>query len=357
LFSCYFDSADAAYPYKGWLYFANWGNDLEGTYFMRSADGKVWERGALITDAYAGENDTSYREIRHGNRVLRGPGDVTVFSPDPATGRFLGLFKFYSPEPLRNGNLLRSRAYLFLDGIDRRVDLEGLQTAELVPAGTEANGDMPLDEYYGSTAWRYESVWLGGLKVWHPGDDYSYSAAGSAFLKLLVSRDGLNWSKVAFPNNEGIPEVFIPNGEPGGNGGRNDGGYMTEFSQGPLRIGSELIYYYGASSFGKQDIAGGGIFRARLRLDGFVSVDAGALTTKPLRFAGRDLVINSDGPVTIDVIDEGGVVLGSAETSGDSLDHPVSFAGQALGDLAPRGETRLRFSVGERAHLYSFRIE
>jgi hypothetical protein len=37
----------------------------------------------------------------------------------------------------------------------------------------------------------------------------------------------------------------------GGNAGKNDGGYLTEFSQGPLRIGDELIYYYGCSSYGK----------------------------------------------------------------------------------------------------------
>ena len=92
-----------------------------------------------------------------------------------------------------------------------------------------------------------------------------------------------------FNNDAGTPEVFIPNGPEGGNHGQNDGGYMSEFSQGPLRIGDELIYYYGCSSYGKNHprdvrISGGGIFRARLRLDGFVSIDGGTLTTRPLRF-------------------------------------------------------------------------
>jgi len=41
-------------------------------------------------------------------------------------------------------------------------------------------------------------------------------------------------------NDAGEPEVFIPNGREGDNGGRNDGGYMSMFSQGPLRIGDEL---------------------------------------------------------------------------------------------------------------------
>ena len=89
--------------------------------------------------------------------------------------------------------------------------------------------------------------------MWHGGGNYPYSAAGSAFLKLALSRDGLHWNKVPFANDAGVPEVFVPNGPEGGNGGRNDGGYLTEFSQGPLRIGDELIYYYGASSYGKNN--------------------------------------------------------------------------------------------------------
>jgi hypothetical protein len=87
-------------------------------------------------------------------------------------------------------------------------------------------------------------------------------------------------------------EIFLPNGAERGNDGRNDGGYISEFSQGPLRVGDELIYYYSASSYGKnapanRRLTGGGIFRARLRRDGFVSVDSGALTTPLLEFKGR----------------------------------------------------------------------
>jgi hypothetical protein len=122
----------------------------------------------------------------------------------------------------------------------------------LIPAAAERNGDMPFDEYYSSTAWRYESLWLGGLRIWHSGGDYPYSAAGAAYLKLVSSRDGLNWQKVPFQNEDGRPEVFIPNGKEGDCGARNDGGYMSEFSNAPIRIGDELIYYYGSSSWGNK---------------------------------------------------------------------------------------------------------
>ena len=132
-----------------------------------------------------------------------------------------------------------------------------------MPAMAARNGDAPADEYYASTAWRYESLWLGGLKIFHGRDSYPWSAAGCAFLKLVVSRDGLDWRKVPFTNNTGVAEVFIPNGAEGGNGGANDGGYISEFSQGPLRVGDELIYYYSASSYGKNAPSGSPHHRRR----------------------------------------------------------------------------------------------
>lgn len=352
LFSCCYDAKDAAHPYKGWLYFAHWGEELDGVYYVESADGKKWERGAQIMR-------TQSRVIEQDGRTLRGPGDVTTLYHDTAANRFLGLIKFSSAIAAGPGNRLRSRGYVFTDRLDAPLDLTGLARVELVPAAAATNGDQPHDEYYGSTAWRYESVWLGGLKVWHGGGDYPYSAAGCAFLKLAVSRDGLHWKKVPFANEAGVPEVFIANGADGGNGGRNDGGYLTEFSQGPLRIGNELIYYYGCSSFGKNHpnetrVSGGGIFRARLRPDGFVSVDAGSLTTKPLQCEGDNLFVNGVGSIAVELLDGEGKALGSAKISGDSLRHQVVFSGESLRKLTRGDGVRLRFTVKDGGRLYSF---
>jgi len=36
LFSCYYDTKDAAWPYKGWLHFSNWSGGREGIYYVRS---------------------------------------------------------------------------------------------------------------------------------------------------------------------------------------------------------------------------------------------------------------------------------------------------------------------------------
>ncbi len=358
LFSFTYDETDAEYPYKGWLFFANWGGGREGTYYVRSADGKSWERGPQVLVAGS-------RMLDQDGRHMNGTGDVTTFYHDKQGKRFLANMRFASVANVENENRLRSRGYLFLDRLDQLVDLKRVEHLALIPPAAERNGDEPYDEYYSTTAWRYGSMWLGGLRVWHGAGDYPYSASGSAFLKLLCSRDGLNWHKVPFKNDAGQPEVFIPNGKEGGNDGKNDGGYMTEFSNAPLRIGDELVYYYGGSSWGKNQprdhrVSGGGIFRARLRPDGFVSVDGGTLLTRPLRFDGRDLFVNGVGPITVQVFrgNDQKAPVGEATLKGDSLRHTVTFAGnKSLHDLAPDGTARLRFSVGAGGALYSFTID
>src|SRR5262245_11826012 len=298
LFSCTYDETDAAYPYKGWLFFANWGPGREGTYYVRSADGIAWERGPMVLEAGS-------RTLEQDGRTMNGTGDVTTFYHDREGKRFLACLRFAGATDVENTNRLRSRGFLFTGQLDQPIDLAQVTRLALIPAAAQRGGDMPTDEYYSSTAWRYGPLWLGGLRIWHSRDDYPYSASGCAFLKLVVSRDGLTWTKVPFANDNGQAEVFIPNGQEGGSGGRNDGGYMTEFSNPPLRIGDELIYYYGSSSWGKNHprpyrVSGGGIFRARLRPDGFVSVDGGSLVTRRLKFDGQDLVVNGIGPIEVD---------------------------------------------------------
>ncbi len=196
VFSCCYNERDPEFPYQGWLWFANWGPGREGAYFMRSRDGKKWERGGMIVSAEGGK-------LSQDGRELRGAGDVTTLYQDPESNRFLALVKYASPVEVGPGNRLRARAYAFCDRLDAPLDLKRITRVDLVPAAAAANGDLPHDEYYAASGWRYGSQWLGGLKVWHGGGDYPYSAAGCAFLKLVSSRDGLHWSKVRHPSNAG----------------------------------------------------------------------------------------------------------------------------------------------------------
>jgi len=360
-FCCFYD-AHAEFPYQAWQYFSNWEGDREGVYFLQSRDGITWERGSQVVNAYADKSDPVYRKIQQDGHTLVGPGDVTHFYRDPLEPRFLGVFKFYSPQPVENGNLLRSRAFTFFDHpLSAAFDLTTIRHVALVPPAAHFNNEHPTDEYYGSAAWRYGPLWLGELKIWHAADDYPWSAAGCAFLKLVVSRDGLHWTKVPFTNEAGQPEVFLANGPEGGHAGQNDGGYMTLFNQGPLRLGDELIFYYGSSSFGKNHpanrrISGGGIFRARLRPDGFVSVDAGTLTTPLLTLPGKYLVLNAIGPVQVEILSSTGEQLGLTTVTGDSLRHRVNFNGRMLGEFTQSQPVRLRFSIGGNGRLYSFLV-
>ncbi|MBP7934819.1 MAG: hypothetical protein KA354_09250 [Phycisphaerae bacterium] len=361
VFSCFYDVKDEKYPYKGWVWIANAGHEWEGVWYVRSADGLVWERPHQICSGFAQPGDTSCQTIIQEGRMVYGPGDVTLFCHDPVENRFLGIFKFFNPHDVSPGYSSRARAYVWLDRMDEPFDSRRITHVELMPAMAERNGDTPYDEYYASTAWRYESVYLGGLKVFHGKGDYPFSAAGCAFLKLVVSRDGLHWRKAPFANDAGIPEVWLANGVEGGNEALNDGGYISEFSQGPLRIGDELVYYYSASSWGKNQprdrlVRGGGIFRAKLRVDGFVSVDWGTLTTHPLRIEGERLYVNGTGPMTVQLLDRLGNPLAATVFNGDSLRHEVRFGDHGLRRWAPDGVVRLRFAVEPPGRLYSFTV-
>ena len=384
LVSVCFNAANPEWPYQAWIWLSAGKQlgDRKGVHSYRSKDGRIFERGVQV---FSYEK----RRIKIGDREFRGPSDATRVSFDPVTGRYLGIIKFYAvpPDPLTEG-ASRARSYLWLDRMDVPVDLSRIKQIQLVPeVDHAANGDLPFDEYYDATAYRYGSHWLGELKIWHLRGNYAWSAAGSAFLKFMSSDDGITWRRAAYLNDSGYPEVFVANGPEGGNDGQNDGGYITCFNNAPLRIGDELIFYYGASSYGKNNLLdkrmkGGGIFRARLRLDGFVSVDFGRLTTPLLRFAGDDLRVNSAGVaplhegmgsrrlfaetpeyrratgVTVEALDEAGVVLGLAKLDGDGVRQLVRFDGKSLRELqGARNGLKLRFTVESDAALYAFVID
>lgn len=360
---CFFyDVKDDRYPYKGWCFFGNWGDDLEGVYYIRSRDGLTWERGKMVVDGWAGPGDASATTIRQDGRTVYGPGDTTRFGWDPVEKRFLGSFKFFTTDHVGPDSSLRSRAFAFFDGLDQRFDIERLNRVDLLPPATDTDLDKAADEYYASTAWRYGSLWLGELLIWHGRDDHPWSAAGCAFTKLISSRDGLHWSQVPFASDEGPPALFIPNGREGGNNLQNDGGYMSHFSQGPLRIEDELIFYYGCSSLGKNHapgrrITGGGIFRARLRPDGFVSVDHGEFTTPKLELPAGELEVNAVGPVEVELLSEGRKKMApTARIEGDDLRHPIRFGGRRLSDFLSDQPIRLRFRVSQAGQLFSFTV-
>jgi hypothetical protein len=109
--------------------------------------------------------------------------------------------------------------------------------------------------------------------------------------------------------------------------------------------------------------------RFTLRTDGFASIRAGAddgtLVTRPLRFAGRELVVNystsAAGSLRVEIQDVDGVALAGfsaaecQEITGDEIERVVRWQGGSdLSGLAGR-PVRLRFAMKD-ADLYALRF-
>ena len=349
-----YDEFDEIYPYKGWIWYANWGDEREGMYFVQSSDGHTWERGAKVApmEAFTFETDS---------HLYQGPYDATGFSYDRVNRRYIASLKISAKRKDSAAERNRARAYHEIAAINQPIAFDHSKLVRLEPTRSHENRELPDDDYSFSDSWWYESMWLGTLKIHHENTDYPYSNAGCSFLKLIYSHDGLHWAKVPYANDRGMAEVFLPNGIEGGNEGRNDGGYVTTFQNGPLRIGGELIYYYACSSFGKNQPAprmlqGGGIFRSRLRVDGFVSVDSGTLVTVPLTTLGKDMFLNHVGEVFIVLLDKNESVLSSAKVKGDGILTRVEFIAGPLNDLVKKEAFKLKFSVPQGSELYSFQF-
>ena len=139
----------------------------------------------------------------------------------------------------------------------------------------------------------------------------------------------------------------------------------------------QIVLYYTGLAFGhepegsRSDGAGKnvyrvGIGRATLRLDGFVSLRAGeeesVVTTKPLAFQGKELVVNAScpkGSLAVEILDAEGKPIAGFEGknadpfSGDSIRHTVTWKKNSdVSSLA--GKTvKLRFRL-TNGDLYSF---
>ena len=128
LFSCTYDENDSRTPYKGWLFFANWGKGREGTYYMSSPDGIHWNaraasaRGRLADDRAGRSHDERYRR-RHHVLSRSAAGQVSGM---PAICRRHGRREHQSP-PLRG--------FLFTDRLDRPINLEEVTRLDLDPRG------------------------------------------------------------------------------------------------------------------------------------------------------------------------------------------------------------------------------
>jgi hypothetical protein len=193
-----------------------------------------------------------------------------------------------------------------------------------------------------------------------PGND------GNIEVQLITSRDGVRWHRP----ERGKP--FIPRGP--------DGSWdygMTYVSGGSNLVyrGDEVWLYYSAQPFTHGDYslaekeALGSVMRAVLRLDGFVSVDAGfepgGFTTPPLMFDGKWLVLNVDtgggGWLRIELQDaQGNPLAGYAladcdAVNGNWIRYTASWGGKD--DLSALAGKPVRMRIEMRStKLYAFQF-
>ena len=183
--------------------------------------------------------------------------------------------------------------------------------------------------------------------------------------RLSVSRDGVHFQRC------GGRRAFLKPGREGGFSSR-----MVWAMPSPVPMGDELWIYYSGTNRdhdGIVDPAAGrhlsGIGRAVMRLDGFVSADAGydggELVTPSIRFGGTQLELNLDtgggGAVKVELQDrQGRPIHNFAETDasylcGNSVRMPVRWGERThLGDLS-RQPIRIRFVMRD-CKLYAFQF-
>jgi hypothetical protein len=186
-------------------------------------------------------------------------------------------------------------------------------------------------------------------------------------IHLAVSRDGIHWR---FPDRS-TPFIAL------GPAGQFDSGSLY-LGQGVVRVQDELWHYYSGSPLKHEEATLALLTnspncriysRATLRLDGYVSVEAGdqegGFVTPPLRFKGNCLVLNvtvkPGGHLRVGLLDEAGnpdpglVPVGCVPITGDHLRHRVTWTSHTNLAAQATRPVCLAFRM-TRANLFAFQF-
>jgi hypothetical protein len=223
-------------------------------------------------------------------------------------------------------------------------------------------------DIYNLPVFSYEGLYIGMPTVFNHSGNTQQNSVGFNMVELAVSRNLVEWERV------GNREKFIPLSA--FEGEKNyDTGQLLAANQ-PIVKDNEIWFYYtglryrdrpkGYPDYPKR----GAICLAKLRLDGFVSLDAreteGNVVTKPLVLEGKTLHVNvetRDGELRVEVLDvEGKKTLSgyslkdSVPAKGDGLDVELKWQAESnLSALAGKS-VRLRFAL-RKASLYAFWVK
>ena len=395
---CYAESTDGVHWDKPDLGLIQFGNSRHNN-IVSPPSGIQSQQGATIFRDDQAPKSERYKAWTKLNPPLRQtrqarPGGLrALVSPDGFRWKFLE-----EGYPLTRGSAADSQNIAFWDdelgcyvayvrmknfprGRDRTCwvgrmtsgDFRTWTRARTVFAADERDEAMPLPS--GMTARQpvLDLYTPGGMK--YPGAPSSYILLPTAYhhwdcerfpstidVILLTSRDGLHWYR---------PPAREPYLRLGLDGGPSSG--MIFANPWPIIVDDEVrIYYAGAGRSHQESVADPaqtGLFRARLRLDGFLSADApergGTFTTPPLTFQGRHLELNVDtsggGWVEVEIQSAKGRALAGFTRRdcdlirGNSTRRTITWKGNPDCSAGAGQPVRLRF-VMRSAKLYAFQF-
>ncbi len=225
---------------------------------------------------------------------------------------------------------------------------------------------MPtVAELYNLDCVAYESVMLGLFSIWR-GETSIREKINE--ITVGFSRDGFHWHR---PDRSTFIGVSDEQGSWNWGNIQSAGGCCT--------IVGDRLHFYVSGRQGRPGTDEPGVCStglATLRRDGFASMDwipeearvirrpspaRATLTTRPIRFTGKQLFVNAaakGGDLRVEVLDRNGRVIepftqqACVPVNGDGTRLAVTWAKGSLGDLAGQ-DVRLRFSMN-RGRLYAF---
>lgn len=264
-----------------------------------------------------------------------------VFSIKRGTSRGRSRYYYESDDFLKGADWGKSVFWTSSDKLDEP------EPKDRYPGG----GEQP--QLYSLNAVAYESLMV-GMHYIHRGPKNEICEKGKfpklVDLELGFSRDGFHWDR---PDRRG----FIV-------GSRTEGSWDRAYLHGAAGVfvvlDDQLVFPYmgtsGIAPSGHRGMyTGGSIGLATLRRDGFASMEGtGSLTTRPVKFKGRHLFVNSIGGLSITVSDEKNQVLATSKPfSGDSTKRRIEW--NEVADLSKLSGKPVKFTFTlTKGSLYSF---
>ena len=361
------------------MWYLAWGKHVgQSSYicYAESEDGLHWTKPNLGLHEFKGskQNNIVIPNVTSNTTVMYDPRDPDASRRYKAVIRDRGTRAWLSPDGIhwRDHGVIMDQCYdsttvhwdpvgnkwiasvkIFRDGKRARGYAESadfFHWSDTYFMATVDERDAPDDQMYAMIVFRYESVYLGLLRILHEQSDV-------VDVQLASGRNAKHWDRL-------VRTPLVPCSTAKG---AWDYGNNSPSTDPPIRVGDALwLYYSGRGTTHGEKPNTGAIGLGTLRLDGFVSMDAGQaggeLTTKPCLLQGGRLYVNVDvagGSLRAELIDESGRTIdpytsqNCGPVESDSIQAPLSWRG--ADDLSPLKDrpVRIRFHL-TNAKLYAF---